>query len=534
MPGGDGSESDVRIPSIQHCRRQAGILLFSAVLLGTATPDVRGDIAENQVLVVYNSAFAEGTTLKDAYLAHHPGIPAANVLDLNNAAIPAADLTRAQFNAMIRDPIRNHLLAAGDPTPEGIIAIVLIRPIPHRVQDSDIPTTGDMPGSAGAELNNGDANYASVDSELVLLWHNLDAGEVGNQMDSLSDNVIDNPYHQSAAMVDGFSRANIQTAKSFMNRSNVAWIPNGAGATLLTPGDLYLVCRIDGTTLADATAALDRAQDLHINKALVRVLLDEFDVSTNQDFDDDRLFAFNDPFIAGDDYEETTTVLTNAGWNVRYDGTFDFVFWNEETNPIIAYSSYGENHDAIAALGENPPGGATYINGYDFPPGAIFNTYESDNGRALNGLGSVFGLEQLADFLAAGGTFAVGNVYEPFTFTIADNEFLFVNFLVNGLTWGEAAYTSLPALSWQQIVVGDPLSKPVILNDPGLPLGDMNGDGLVNGLDIGHFTDVVVNGPANYYATFPTLDPIARGDFGGDRQVTLADLPGFLNTLLAP
>lgn len=512
-------------------------LTVSVVLVVAICTHVRDSFAainENQVLVVYNSAFADGTTLKNEYLARHTGVPSANVLDLNNAAIPAADLTRSQFNTMIRDPIRSFLLAPGDPTPEGIVSIVLIRPIPHRVQDTDIPGAGDLPGTAGTELNNGDATYASVDSELTLLWLNLDAGELGQRMDSLADNVIHNPYHQLAGEIDGFSRSNIQLAKSFMNRSNVAWVSNGSGATLLTPGDMYLVCRIDGTTLSQATAALDRAQNLRINKALVRVILDEFNTSTNQDFDDDRLFALNDPFFAGDDYEETTALLQSAGWDVRYDGTFDFVDSTEETNPIIAYSSYGENHDAIAGLGEDPPGNATYIDGFDFPPGAIFNTYESDNGRALNGLGSVFGLEQVADFLAAGGTFAVGNVYEPFTFTIADNEFLFVNFLVNGLTWGEAAYTSIPALSWQQIVVGDPLAKPVILDDPGLPKGDMNGDGVVNGLDIAEFTDVVVNGPANYYLIHPTLDPIARGDMTDDRAVSLADMPGFLTILLAP
>jgi len=524
----------VKIPSPKSLNEVRNLIFAAVIVVGLTAMPAGAAITENQVLVVYNSAFPEAVTLKDAYLAHHPAIPAVNVFDLNNAAIPAADLTRAQFNTLIRDPIRAHLLLPGDPTPSGIVSIVLIRPIPHRVQDTDIPTVGDMPGSAATDLTNGDADYASVDAELVLLWQNLDTGEAGLTMDSRADNMIDNPYHQTAGMIGAFSRANIQTAKSFMNRSNICWIPNGSGATLLTPGDMYLVSRIDGTTLSQATAALDRAQNLRINKALVRVLLDEFNVSTNQDFDNDGLFAFNDPFNAGDDYEETTAILSGAGWDVRYDGTFNFIDSTEETNPIIAYGSYGENHDAVAGLGEDPPGSATYINGFDFPPGAIFNTFESDNARAINGLGTIFGLEQVADFLAAGGTFAVGHVYEPFTFTIADNEFLFVNFLVNGLSWGEAAYSSIPSLSWQNVVFGDPLTVPVILDDPGLPLGDMNGDGLVNGLDIAPFTDVVLNGPPNYYIAFPTLDPIVRGDFTGDRQVTLSDVPQFMDALLAP
>lgn len=509
--------------------------VLALLMFGWQAPTmVRAGILPEQVLVVYNSAAAEGTTLKDAYLAAHPGIPIENVVDLNRASIVSANISYTSFKSFIRDPIRNHMLSPSGPAPEDIVAIVLIRPIPHRLQDTDVPLVGDNPSAAGNEISAGDATFASVDAELVLLWQDLDAGEAGGQMDSHADNLIDNPYHTSATPIDLFSRANITAAKTFMNRGNVAWIPNGAGASLLTPGDMYLVCRIDGTTLADATAIIDRARDLRINQALVKVLLDEFDTSTNQDLDDDRLFSVNCPFLAGDDYEETTAILLGAGWDVRYDNTFNFVDSTEETAPIIAYGSYGENHDAISSLGADPPGVGTYIDNFNFPPGAVFSTFESDNGRALNGLGSVFNLEQLADFITAGGTFAVGNVWEPFTFSIADNEFLFVNFLENGMTWGEAAYTSLPGLSWQQIVVGDPLATATILFDPGLPKGDLNGDGAADGLDISVFVDLILNGTGNYHINYPALDPIARGDFTSDYLVDLADLPGFLQVLLGP
>ena len=200
---------------------------------------------------------------------------------------------------------------------------------------------------------------------------------------------------------------------------------------------------------------------------------------------------------------------------------------------LIGYASYGGNHNQNGS-GESPPGGANYINCYRFAPGAMFNTIESYNGRALNGLGTLFNQAQVAGFIAAGGTFGIGMVWEPFTFSLPDNEFMMTNMLVNGLTWGEAAYTSLPVLSWQHVVVGDPLGKPTILNDPGLPKGDFNGDGRVDGLDIAWYTDVVVNGLANYHATFPDLDPIARGDFTGDLKVDLADAPQFTSALLPP
>ena len=40
-----------------------------------------------------------------------------------------------------------------------------------------------------------------------------------------------------------------------------------------------------------------------------------------------------------------------------------------------------------------------------------------------------------------------------------DNEYLLFNFLVNRLTWAEAAWSSIPALSWQHVVLGDPLAR---------------------------------------------------------------------------
>lgn len=510
-------------------------LIAMVGVLGLMESIASGAITESQVLVVYNSAAIDATALKDYYLAAHPGIPAANVLDLNNAALNVADLTYAQFVSQVRDPIRNYLLLAGAPDPPDIISIVLVRPFPHRIQDTDIPMIGDNPNGQGSELSAGDATDASVDAELVLLWQNLDAGEAGGTMDSKSDNVIDNPYHQQTAQISTYSRANIQTAKTFVSVSAVYWRLGGTGAAMLTPGDLYLVCRIDGNSLADAKASIDRAKDLIVNKAKVRILLDEYDTSTNQDLDDDGLL-FNGPpdrFWAGDDYEEATALLQGAGWDVRYDGTFNFIDSTEETMPLIGYASYGEN-DSAGGLGEDPPGNGTYINGFHFVPGAMFNTIESYNGRALNGLGTLFNQEQAADFIAAGGTFAIGMVWEPFTFTLPDNEFLMTGMLNNGLTWAEAAYTSIPALSWQHVVLGDPLGKPAIVNDAGLPKGDLNGDGNVDGLDIAWYTDIVLNGPAHYHATFPTLDPIARGDFTEDGKVDLADGPQFINVLLAP
>jgi hypothetical protein len=486
------------------------------------------------VLVVYSSNSTDGTVLKDYYLAAHPGIPAANVLDLNNALLNAPDISYSNYVTLVRDPIRAYLLLAGPPAPEDIVSICIIRPFPHRVLDTDVSYAGDNPNTSFNETVAGDCTNAALDAELSLLWQNLDAGEAGGPMDSKSDNFIDNPYHKLSSPISAFSRTDIQTQKTFAtDAGQISWLLGGAGATRLTPGDMYLVCRIDGNSLADAKAEIDRAKNLYVNKAVAKILLDEFDISACSEYDNDGLYTNDgsDPYWGGDDYELTRDNLVANGWNVRYDAAFNFIDSTEETNPLIGYASYGGN-DLNNGCGQGPPGDATYIEGFHFPPGAIFNTIESYNARGLNGLGTLFSQEQIADFIASGGTFGVGNVWEPFSFSVPDNAFIMTNMLNNGLTFAEAAYTSFPALSWHQIAVGDPLGKMIVINDPATPKGDMNGDGKVDGRDIAWFMDVILNGPSNYRTVFPTLDPIARGDFDGDFTVTAVDTPAFVTAML--
>jgi hypothetical protein len=88
----------------------------------------------------------------------------------------------------------------------------------------------------------------------------------------------------------------------------------------------------------------------------------------------------------------------------------------------------------------------------------MFNTYESFNGSDFsNPNHGTQGM--VADFLLKGGSLGVGHVLEPFTFSVADNQILFGRMLTGGVCWAEAAWAAIPVLSWQNIVIGDPLAK---------------------------------------------------------------------------
>jgi hypothetical protein len=183
----------------------------------------------------------------------------------------------------------------------------------------------------------------------------------------------------------------------------------------------------------------------------------------------------------GNDYEKSNGWIRNTEkrWNpnlVRLDtagGRAGFVvgprrnYFGQgtlESRPVVLLASYGANHTSNDGLPSSPDGTSskvTYCTSFNLAAGAIMNTAESYNGRALGGLGQNPGIEQgqIAKFSGAGGTFAIGHVWEPFTWYLADNYYLCSNFLLGNLTWGEAAWTAIPVLSWQHVVLGDPLAR---------------------------------------------------------------------------
>jgi hypothetical protein len=138
------------------------------------------------------------------------------------------------------------------------------------------------------------------------------------------------------------------------------------------------------------------------------------------------------------------------------------------SEPVILLASYGANHAPEVQFGlgvpntsGGQPGNVRYALSFNYPNGAIFNTIESYNGRDFGGLGQLANYPQMqaADFLDAGGTFAVCNVWEPLADTIPDNLQLAQHFVLGNLSWAEASWNSIPGLSWMQTSVGDPLAR---------------------------------------------------------------------------
>lgn len=500
-------------------------LMFMAGVAGVLCAHACAQLQPNQVLVVYDSRRASERDVAEFYAGSekvaggvgnlpgvHPNVHVFNIQTSGAAAASPGNISYPDFITLIRDPIRNHLQSQG--LARQIRCIVLTKGMPHRIQDSDDAAVGDQPTNMFQEFLMGDANCASVDNELVLLWQDLGEGEAGARGDSFSDGLMVNPYRHATVPIGSFSNANIQVAKPFVvygtSLGRYWYVPDTQPIEQqVTPGDMYLVVRLDANTVEDVQGMVNRAQGLIYDVNNAAFVFDEADsngiadTGANAELDNQT-----GPTRVNDDFETARDLLLADGrfdpLRVHYDalaGTDNWIvgpnvdYGGEGllvTDTLILLSHYGSNHF-------NAPNGAgvsandTFAASFNYLPGAIFNTIESFNARAFGPLGTRFNQEQIADFIAAGGTFGIGHCWEPFAYTVTDSAPLVSNFILGRMTWAEAAYTAIPALSWHYIVVGDPLARASRSSE------DIDGNGRVdiNDLYAWHQNPVDINRDGN-------------------------------------
>ncbi|MGL4399598.1 MAG: TIGR03790 family protein [Luteolibacter sp.] len=113
---------------------------------------------------------------------------------------------------------------------------------------------------------------------------------------------------------------------------------------------------------------------------------------------------------------------------------------------------------------------ASYFGWYDWNLSGPFlnDRFRFRKGAVAMHLHSFSG-EQLADplknwcggLLEKGAAVTVGNVYEPYLHLTHDFSILHQRLLA-GFSWGEACWMAMPAISWQGVVLGDPMYRPFI------------------------------------------------------------------------
>lgn len=485
------------------------ILACAGIAGGMACSPALAQLAPKNVLVVYDSRIADSRLVAEHFAGSaaiegatekkpgtRPGVLTVDLAsllkDVPNSAITPGACDYGQYCKLLRDPLRAHILKEN--LQHQIRVLVLTKGLPHVIVDMKNVVAGDQPPIQDQHFRSGNATGASVDSELTLLYQDLAAGESGGPGDSLADGLIVNPYWLATQPITFSSTEHILAKRTLTSpggkgtiwTSDPAEIEKAAGkapfdpARILTPGDILLTARLDGPTVADVRGMLDRAKDVYFNINTHTIVLDEADSNGLADAAPNKELDNTAPLRGGDDLEQTRDFFKQDGRLSAAALVYDALAapdhfcigpryeWTPSakviTRPVMLLSTSGSNtpgkHPAVKSgpkAGQDA--GICYGESFTWAPGAIFLSIESFNARDFGGLGGWPGQQQISAFLASGGTFAIGNAQEPFSFTTPDTLPLAANFLLGDLTFVEAAWSAIPAISWQQVVIGDPLAR---------------------------------------------------------------------------
>lgn len=203
---------------------------------------------------------------------------------------------------------------------------------------------------------------------------------------------------------------------------------------------IYLVCRLAAYDFGQVKGMIDRALAA-VNRGKVVIDLKS---------DDDR---------PGNDWLRNAVILLPSGRVVFEESTR--VLFNQRD--VIGYAGWGSNDPNLKRR----------FLGFRWLPGAIATQYVSTDGRTFQRPPADWNIASwserarffagspqslAADFLEEGATGASGHVFEPYLGLTPRPDFLLPAYL-SGRTLAESYYMALPALSWQNIVIGDPLCR---------------------------------------------------------------------------
>lgn len=246
-------------------------------------------------------------------------------------------------------------------------------------------------------------NCSSVDSELALIFSSMQSGNNGK---------YDNPYFK---------------ADEHFKRDNY---------------DIYLVNRLTGLNIDDAKALVDRAIAGEEN-VLGRGYFDADSAMIGEYrwYDD----LINESFYLVKEYgfdcglEKSAIDIGMKGAKYSSDSSPNLLHANETATNALLYWGWYSN--------------STYYDTFNWSIGALGQRLHSFNAKSFN---SNF---WCAGAVADGITGTMGNVYEPFL-DAAHYPTIFFDRILKGYSFGEASYMSQPYLSWQSVVIGDPLYTP--------------------------------------------------------------------------
>jgi uncharacterized protein (TIGR03790 family) len=305
-------------------------------------------------------------------------------------------IERAAYLKTIELPLGLAIRRAG--LQDRLLYLVLTKGVPLRI--------------AGTTGSNG--TQASVDSELTLLYRRLVGQAIPPQ------GTIENPYY--------LGTREIGAARPFSHRDQ----------------DIYLVTRIDAFTVDQALALIDRAQTPTKEG---RIVLDQRGTGDSGD----QWLEQAAKHLA-DQGQQARVVLETTAKPAR------------DEKAVLGYYSWGASDPAnrvrSVGMGFVPGSIAANLASFDArtfrqPPDDWRPTAAPDKATWFEGSGDAL----IGDLIRDGVTGVSGQVAEAYLLGAVRPEILFPAYLA-GFNLAEAFYLAVPTLSWQTVVVGDPLCAP--------------------------------------------------------------------------
>jgi uncharacterized protein (TIGR03790 family) len=214
------------------------------------------------------------------------------------------------------------------------------------------------------------------------------------------------------------------------------WLYGTTNAASLNPTNgILLVTRLDGPSAEIASGLVDKAVQAERDGLWGRAY-----------FDARGIPKMDTNYFLGDEWMlSAAQTARQLGFETTVDdqpGTFPASF------PMSHIAIYCGWYDAGVS-------GPFALPKVEFMPGAFAYHLHSYSANTLRSATENW----CGPLLAKGATCTMGCVYEPYL-SFTPNVAFFMQALANNYTFGEAAWASQAALSWQTAVIGDPLYRP--------------------------------------------------------------------------
>jgi uncharacterized protein (TIGR03790 family) len=368
-----------------------------------------------ETVVVYNSRVPESRGIAE-HFALMRKVPIAQVVGLSLSS--EDDISRQEFRDSLQQPLANFLadkklwkmgpraIPASTNEPAHTITNVLSSSVRYLVLCYGVPLRiaedSNYKEAATEKLRpEMRRNIAAVDSELALLPDIHENLPIGGPLRNLMYGMTN--------------------AQSF-NPTN----------------GILMVARLDGPTPAIARALVDKAMEAETNGLWGRAYFDTRGIT-------DANYKIGDEWIG-----HAAEICRKLGFETVMDTNADVFPAGFPMSQIAIYIGWYTEHVA----------GALAQPTVEFMPGAFAYHLHSFSALTLR----TTTRHWVGPLLAKGCTATMGCVTEPYLTGTPDMTVFTGRFVYEGFSFGEAAYSCQPVLSWQTTVVGDPLYHPFANN----------------------------------------------------------------------